>query len=138
TIGNTGTGTLLIGAGGVVSSGSGFIGRQVGGVGNVSVSGAGAQWTAGPGLNVGNFGTGTLNIANGGHVTSTTNTYLGVAAGSSGTLTISGVGSQLNTAGFMRVGQTGQGTLQITGGAVVTNGLGYVGYDTTGVGVATV
>ncbi len=138
TIGNTGTGTLLIGAGGVVSSGSGFIGRQLGGVGNVSVSGAGAQWTAGPGLNVGNFGTGTLNIANGGHVTSTTNTYLGVAAGSSGTLTISGVGSQLNTAGFMRVGQTGQGTLQITGGAVVTNGLAYVGYDTTGVGVATV
>jgi T5SS/PEP-CTERM-associated repeat protein len=109
TIGNTGTGTLQIGVGGVVSSGSGFIGRQTSGIGNVTVSGTGAQWTVGPGLNIGNFGAGTLGIANGGHVTSTTNTYLGVAAGSSGTLTMSGAGSQLNTAGFMRVGQTGHG-----------------------------
>jgi outer membrane autotransporter protein len=138
TIGNTGTGTLQIGVGGVVSSGSGFIGRQTSGIGNVTVSGTGAQWTVGPGLNIGNFGAGTLGIANGGHVTSTTNTYLGVAAGSSGTLTMSGAGSQLNTAGFMRVGQTGHGTLQVTDGAVVTNGLGYVGYDTAGVGVVTI
>ncbi|WKK20035.1 autotransporter outer membrane beta-barrel domain-containing protein [Achromobacter insolitus] len=138
TIGNTSTGTLQIGAGGVVSSGSGFVGRQVGSTGNVTVNGIGAQWTAGPGLNIGNFGTGTLGISNGGHVTSTTNTYLGVAAGSSGTLTISGAGSQLNTTGFMRVGQTGTGTVQITNGAVVTNGLGYIGYDTTGVGTVTI
>ena len=137
-VGNTSSGTLNINAGGSVSSGSGFIGRQAGSTGTVTVSGAGAQWTTGPGLNIGNIGTGTLDISNGGRVTSTTNTYLGVAAGSSGTLRISGTGSQLNTTGFMRVGQTGHGAMQITDGAVVTNGLGYVGYDTTGIGVATV
>ena len=137
-VGNLSTGTLQIGPGGVVSSGSGFIGRQTTGIGTVTVTGAGAQWTSGPGLSVGNFGNGTLGITNGGHVTSTTNSYIAVGAGSIGAATVSGVGSQWNTTGFLRVGNTGNGTLGITDGAVVSNGLGYVGYDTAAVGLVTV
>lgn len=137
-VGNTSTGTLQIGPGGIVSSGSGFIGRQATGTGTVTVSGAGAQWTSGPGLSVGNFGNGTLNITNGGRVTSTTNSYIAVAAGSTGAATVSGAGSQWNTTSDLRVGNTGNGTLQITGGAVVSNTLGYVGFDPAGIGTVTV
>jgi len=137
-VGNTSTGTLQIGATGVVSNGSGFVGRQVGSTGHVTVSGAGAQWTNSTGLSVGFSGTGTLGISNGGVVRSTTNTYVGVAAGGTGTVTVSGLGSQLNSAGFMRVGQTGNGTLQISDSAVVGNGLAYVGYDSGSVGRVTV
>ncbi|WP_175174563.1 autotransporter outer membrane beta-barrel domain-containing protein [Achromobacter pestifer] len=138
TVGNTSTGTLQIGAGGVVSNGSGFVGRQASGTGNVTVNGAAAQWTNSAGLSVGFSGKGTLGIANGGHVTSLTNTYLGVAANSTGTVTVSGIGSQLNSTGFMRVGQTGSGTLQISDQAIVSNSLAQIGYDATGVGVVTV
>ncbi|MFD4837386.1 beta strand repeat-containing protein, partial [Achromobacter sp. NPDC058515] len=138
TVGNTSTGTLQIGAGGAVSDGSGFIGRQAGSTGSVTVSGIGAQWTNSSGLSVGFSGTGTLGISNGGHVTSTTNTYVGVGASGTGTVTVSGPGSQLNSTGFLRVGQTGNGTLQISDRAVVTNGLAYVGYDPAGVGAVTV
>ncbi len=138
TVGNTSTGTLQIGATGVVSNGSGFIGRQVGSTGHVTVSGAGAQWTNSAGLSVGFSGTGTLGVSNGGVVRSTTNTYVGVAAGGTGTVTVSGLGSQLNSTGFMRVGQTGNGTLHISDGAVVSNAAAIVGYDPGSVGVVTV
>ena len=138
TVGNTSTGTLQIGATGVVSNGSGFVGRQVGSTGHVTVSGAGAQWTNSSGLSVGFSGTGTLGISNGGVVRSTTNTYVGVAAGGTGTVTVSGLGSQLNSTGFMRVGQTGNGTLQISDSAIVSNGLAYVGYDSGSVGLVTI
>ncbi|MBC9904980.1 autotransporter-associated beta strand repeat-containing protein [Achromobacter xylosoxidans] len=138
TVGNTSTGTLQIGATGVVSNGSGFIGRQVGSTGHVTVSGTGAQWTNSAGLSVGFSGTGTLGVSNGGVVRSTTNTYVGVAAGGTGTVTVSGLGSQLNTTGFMRVGQTGNGTLQISDSAVVSNAAAVVGYDPGSVGVVTV
>ncbi|WP_424239031.1 autotransporter-associated beta strand repeat-containing protein [Achromobacter sp.] len=138
TVGNTSTGTLQIGATGVVSNGSGFVGRQVGSTGHVTVSGTGAQWTNSSGLSVGFSGTGTLGISNGGVVRSTTNTYVGVAAGGTGTVTVSGLGSQLNSTGFMRVGQTGNGTLQISDSAVVTNGQAFVGYDSGSVGLVTI
>ncbi|QVQ26822.1 autotransporter outer membrane beta-barrel domain-containing protein [Achromobacter deleyi] len=137
-VGNISSGTLQIGAGGFVSSGSGFIGRQTSGIGTVTVSGAGAQWIAGPGLSVGLAGKGTLNITNGGHVSSTTNTYIGAALGSTGAVTLDGLGSQLSSVEFLRVGQTGSGTLDITGGAVASNGFGYVGYETAGSGIVTV
>ncbi|WP_158598571.1 autotransporter-associated beta strand repeat-containing protein [Achromobacter sp. K91] len=138
TVGNTSTGTLQIGATGVVSNGSGFIGRQVGSTGHVTVSGAGAQWTNSAGLSVGFSGTGTLGVSNGGVVRSTTNTYVGVAAGGTGTVTVNGLGSQLNSTGFMRVGQTGNGTLHISDSAVVSNAAAIVGYDPGSVGVVTV
>lgn len=141
-VGDTSTGQLTI-TSGVVSNGSGFIGRQTTGIGTAIVTGPGAQWTSGPGLSVGNFGKGTLNITNGGHVTSTTNSYIGVALGSTGAATVSGAGSRWDTTGtgangILRVGTTGTGTLDITNGGVVTDLLGYVGYDTTGVGTVTV
>lgn len=133
-VGNTSTGTLNINAGGIVSSSSSFIGRQTTGIGTVTVNGIGAQWSADLGLSVGNFGRGTLSITNGGHVTSITNSYIGVALNSTGTATVSGTGSQWNTNGFLRVGQTGNGTLTISNGGIVSNVLGYVGYDSAGVG----
>ena len=138
-VGNTSTGTLQIGAGGTVTSGSGFIGRQLTGIGTVTVSGAGAQWTSGPGLSVGNFGNGTLNIANGGHVSSTTNSYIAVGVGSIGAATVSGPGSRWDTpAGFLRVGNSGTGTLDITNGGIVASSQGFVGYDRTATGTVTV
>ena len=122
-----------------MTSGSGFIGRQLTGIGTVTVSGAGAQWTSGPGLSVGNFGNGTLNIANGGHVSSTTNSYIAVGVGSIGAATVSGPGSRWDTpAGFLRVGNSGTGTLDISNGGIVASSQGFVGYDGTATGTVTV
>lgn len=103
------------------------------------MSGAGAQWTSGPGLSVGNFGKGTLSITNGGHVSSTTNSYIAVGVGSTGAATVSGVGSRWDTpTGFLRVGQSGNGTLNIADGGVVSSLQGFVGYDGTATGTVTV
>ena len=137
-VGNTSTGTLQIGAGGIVSNGSGFVGRQTTGIGAVTVSGAGAQWINGPGLSVGQAGKGTLGITNGGFVSSATNSYIGVAAGSTGTITVDGLGSRLSSVEALNVGLTGNGTLNIASGGIVSNGFGYVGYETAGIGSVTV
>ncbi|MBM7060771.1 autotransporter outer membrane beta-barrel domain-containing protein [Pseudomonas sp. UL073] len=138
TVGDTSSGTLIITSGGSVSSGSGFIGRRISGTGMVTVSGAGSEFTSGPGLSVGFDGNGTLAILDGGHVTSTTNSYIGVSLNSIGLATVSGVDSQWNTNGLLRVGQTGNGTLEITDGGVVSNTQGYVGYETAGTGTVSV
>ncbi|MDU0338827.1 beta strand repeat-containing protein [Bosea rubneri] len=138
TVGNLSTGTLHIGAGGIVSNGSGFIGRQTTGIGTATVSGTGAQWNNSAGISVGFSGSGALSITNGGHVSSTTNSYVGVALNSTGSVTVSGAGSQWTTTGFLRVGQTGAGTLNIADSGRVSTGQGFIGYDSTGSGIVNV
>ena len=85
----------------------------------VSLSGSGTGSGAGhyP-LLVGNSGTGTLNIAAGSSLSMTADAALGYAAGSSGTINVSGAGASL-TAGGLQVGESGTGALNITNGASV-------------------
>lgn len=120
-IGGAGNGTLEVVAGARVdTTTSGTIGANSGGVGFVSVSGNGSQWTA-PTLNLGYQGSGRLDIADGGVVTANQTIGLGVKAGGVGTLNLLAggmlrTGNLYGTPGSSQL-NLGGGTLQILGGS---------------------
>ena len=60
TVGANGTGMLVIQNGGTLTDIGGFIGNLPGGIGTVTVSGAGSRWTNVGTLVVGGLGAGTL------------------------------------------------------------------------------
>jgi T5SS/PEP-CTERM-associated repeat protein len=120
-IGQAGSGTLLVEAGGSFLAGStnsalstGFIVGETSGTGQVTVSGTGALLSATGGVRVGDGGTGNLTIAAGGTVIADT-----VAIGSDGaggTLTLSpatSAAATLEVSGTLTIG---------TGGRVVGSG----------------
>ncbi|WP_127520040.1 autotransporter domain-containing protein [Mesorhizobium sp. Z1-4] len=109
-----------------------------------SVNGAGGGTLANPLdvgagiLTVGDTGTGTLNILNGGTVTNAAQGYLGVNAGSSGTVTVDGA-STLSVSNNVRVGGSGTGSMLISGGGTVNTGAsGYVAFGAGSGGEVTV
>ena len=117
-----GVGTLNVCGGGLVSDSIGYIGVLGGSVGYVNVSGTGSQWNT-SGFNqlyIGDYGQGTLSLSNGG-VVSSYGALLGFQSGSSGTVTVAGVGSQWNNAASMYLGTLGQGTLTVQSGGAVNN-----------------
>ncbi|MEJ2001574.1 MAG: autotransporter domain-containing protein [Maritimibacter sp.] len=88
-VGDTGTGSLAIFAGGTVSNGFGHIGYNSVSSGTVTVDGAGSQWTLTGDLIVGDAGSGSLTLSDGGTVTvGGGSAYLGLYSGSTGTLSI--------------------------------------------------
>jgi len=117
-VGFTGTGTLAISDGGVVSitgfGSSGIIGRFSGSSGAVTVNGSGSQLNSSGDLVVGLEGAGTLEISNAG-VVSDTGGHIGNSFGP-GAVTVTGQGSQWNNAGVLKVDT---GTVEITDGGVV-------------------
>jgi fibronectin-binding autotransporter adhesin len=116
-IGDSGTGTLNINNGGIVSDTYGFIGDGLGSNGTVTVNGVGSTWDNSLSLYVGTSGTGTLNIENGGAVSSVDGFIAGV---SMGTVTITGSGSIWNTSGNLTINNNG--TLNINNGGAVSVG----------------
>lgn len=118
TVASSGTGTLLIANGGVVSNVKGDIAYDVGSNGTVIVTGANSFWTNSASLDVGKYGTGTLNVENGGTVT---NTYglIATVTGSTGTATVTGTNSNWFNSGILSVGFGGSGTLNIDDGGAV-------------------
>ncbi|MEI7862907.1 MAG: PEP-CTERM sorting domain-containing protein, partial [Planctomycetota bacterium] len=99
-VGSSGTGGLSI-SGGNVSDAYGVVGQNAGSRGVVNVSGG--SWTTGTSLFVGQSGQGTLNLVDSGTVAvgeGSGKIFLGLAAGSQGTLNI-GTGG---TAGTLAVG----------------------------------
>ena len=65
-VGQNGTGTLTIQKGGTLADSFGTVGDLPGGLGTVTVTGAGANWSNAGGIVVGGLGTGTLTIQDGG------------------------------------------------------------------------
>jgi T5SS/PEP-CTERM-associated repeat protein/autotransporter-associated beta strand protein len=122
-VGGQGTGTLTIQNGGTVNSGGGSVGLSVGSTGTVTVTGPGSSWINGlsGGLNIGSFGTGTLTILNGGNVINITNfaANIGNAAGSQGTVTVTGPGSTWSNSSGVNIGNLGTGTLTIADSGIV-------------------
>lgn len=98
----------------------------------VTVTGAGSQWNTNGLLEIGyrndrGGATATLNIEDGGLVTST-NAALGVQAGVSGFVTVTGTGSRWENSGDLTVGIDDAGTLTIeTGGVVAIGGTTAIG-----------
>ncbi len=118
-VGRWGNGTLNVTNGGMVS-GAGYIGERAGSTGVVTVDGAGSTWTTNDGfLNVGQGGSGTLNITNGGRVSDTRYGYIGDDVGSTGEVTVDGVGSMWTINERLRVGLRGNGRLNIINGGSV-------------------
>ncbi|MEQ1904132.1 MAG: PEP-CTERM sorting domain-containing protein [Pirellulaceae bacterium] len=118
----------------VVSSVNGIVGDN--GSGQATVSGIGAQWNNSGSLFVGDSTTvgtiGTLDVLDGGVVTST-NTRIGDFISSTGFVTVSGSGSQLQSSGALYLGfQGGNGTMNVESGGLVTNTDGFIGYDPFG------
>jgi T5SS/PEP-CTERM-associated repeat protein/autotransporter-associated beta strand protein len=122
TAGLNGAGTLLIQGGGAVSNSDGTIGQNVGSIGKVTVDGAGSTWTVSNFLTIGNRGNGTLSIQNGGKANTNSDIPVGSAVGSTGTVTVNGVGSTWTNSGGLDIGYFGTGTLLIQSGAAVSMG----------------
>ena len=91
-------------------------------------------WNLESGLQVGVNGIGALDIENGSKV-SNIFAHLGYHSGSSGTVTVTGAGSEWNNSGDMLVGRSGIGVLNIENTSVVNvSNVTWVGKNTTGTG----
>jgi T5SS/PEP-CTERM-associated repeat protein/autotransporter-associated beta strand protein len=121
-VGPNGTGTLTIQTGGTLNTSSGTVGNLPGGLGTVTVTGAGSNWSNAAGVVVGGQGTGTLTIQDGGTVTGGGGS-VGQSAGSTGTVTVTGPGSSWSNglSGGLNIGSFGTGSLTIANGGRVIN-----------------
>ncbi|WP_170181705.1 autotransporter outer membrane beta-barrel domain-containing protein [Phreatobacter stygius] len=121
-VGNYGTGHLGISNGGDVQAGTYFVvGWQAGGVGSLTVDGAGSSLNVmAPITNsvVGWGGSGSVLISNGGTV-SALGGVLGRLASGSGTLRVTGANSLWNDTLYLLVGYGGGGTLTVDNGGMV-------------------
>ena len=117
-----GTGMLAIQNGGTVTDFGGFVGNLPGSQGTATVS-AGSTWTNASNVVVGGMGMGTLTIQDGGTVNSGGGGSIGLSAGSTGDVTVTGPGSTWNNSpgGGLNVGAFGTGTLTIANGGTVIN-----------------
>ena len=117
-----GTGMLAIQNGGTVTDFGGFVGNLPGSQGTATVS-AGSTWTNASNVVVGGMGMGTLTIQDGGTVNSGGGGSIGLSAGSTGAVTVTGPGSAWNNSpgGGLNVGAFGTGTLTIANGGTVIN-----------------
>lgn len=129
-VGGSGTGSLTIENGGVVTSSngsnSGNIGTQAGSKGTVTVTGTGSVWTNSSLLNIGTYGEGNLTIAGGGSV-SDSRANIALGTGSSGAVTVSGGGSSWVNSGNLNIGYYGHAALTIEEGGAVSNGEARIG-----------
>ena len=127
---------LTIQTGGTLTNFGGFVGNLPGSQGTVTVSGAGSSWTNIGNVVVGGLGTGTLTIQDGGTVNSGGGGSVGLAAGSNGTVTVTGPGSIWNngTGGGLNIGSFGTGTLTIANGGMVINSTAFTANIGNGAG----
>jgi len=135
-VGESGVGILAVQNGGILTDFGGFVGVLPGSQGTVTVSGAGSTWTNTDTIQVGGLGTGTLTIENGGMVNSGGGGSIGLSAGSTGTVTVTGVGSiwRNSPGGGLNIGSFGTGTLTIANGGTVINGTGFAANIGNGAG----
>ena len=129
-IGRHGHGTVnLTGGSGSGVNVGGFnsitsLGRYADGVGEVTV-GNGSIWTNRDQLWVGENGIGTFTIKEGGDLVTSSNAgnsnIIGVFAGSSGHMLVTGAGSSWSSSNAIRVGNSGSGTLTVARGGTVEN-----------------
>lgn len=121
-VGDTGAGTLNIGAGGqVVNVQYSTVGNGAGAQGAVTVSGAGALWDGSGSLVVGRAGTGSLMVSGGGTVNSGI-ASMGSQSSGLGAVTVMGAGSSWTTTGALQIGASGSGALTISNGGAVSVG----------------
>ena len=141
-VGANGTGMLTIQAGGTLADSFGTVGNLPRGLGTVTVTDAGSNWSNAGSVVVGGQGTGTLTIQDGGTVNSGGGS-VGLSVGSNGMVTVTGPGSSWinGPSGGLNIGSFGTGTLTIANGGKViniTNFTANIGNGTGSQGMVTV
>ncbi|EHK68276.1 ESPR-type extended signal peptide-containing protein, partial [Achromobacter arsenitoxydans] len=120
-----GGGTVSVQNQGQLTSVDGYVGRNAGADGSVTVRGAGSAWTNSGFLRVGDMGgKGLLSIQNGG-VVSNTDSIVGSMDGSVGNVEVRGAGAVWNNLGSMTLGYglgVNAGTLTVADGGEVNVG----------------
>ena len=119
-VGDFGHGTLRVADGGRVSIGTGAnlftIGRNIGGIGIVEITGANSLLTAAV-TEVGDSGDGTLRILNGARAI-TGGGFIGDNSSARGEVLVDGVGSSWEVTGEISVADPGEGHLTISNGGL--------------------
>ncbi len=138
-IGSSGTGTLLISAGGAATAGNVIVGNA--GIGTATVTGLQSSLLASGGIDVGwSSSTGSLSVASGANV-ATKFLNLGSGQAAIGAVTISGAGSSVTVTSSLGVivGQSGSGSIVISdGGQLNSTGTAGLGINSGSTGTATV
>jgi T5SS/PEP-CTERM-associated repeat protein len=146
-VGDRGQGTLSVAGGGTVAANSMDVGFRDGGAGAASVSGAGSAVTIAGAVRIGVFDpatlptSGSLTIADGATVTaggSPIAVQIGRFASNSGTVLVTGAGSQLTATGSLSIGVAGTGRLTVSDGAQASAGSTVVGSAAGGDGTLVV
>ena len=123
-IGTGSQGTFVVNQAGVLTIGGNASVGAYGLPGNASVDGAGSQWKSAS-LTIGIGGQGSMNVTNAGTVSTG---YLDLGSGASGSLTVSGTGSQVSTTGDATIGLATQASTGVSaGGTVSIGGVTYLG-----------
>ncbi len=130
-LGNAGNGTLTVSTGGTVSSIGGVIGYGSNGIGEVTVTGAGATWANSSDLSIGRESKGTLTVSAGGTVSNATG-FVGFGPNATGEATVTGAGSTWTNRDDLSIGDEGKGTLTVSAGGKVSSSRGFIGYIATG------
>ncbi|MFS8124443.1 autotransporter domain-containing protein [Rhizobium sp. BR 250] len=135
--GTGGQGNLNILAGSTVGGNKAVLGQGLGTEGTALVSGAGSRWTVADGMVVGNAGIGTLTVTGGGKLVSQTTTIIAnLASASGGEVTLSRLGSSLESGGLI-VGNEGDARLTVEAAATATSGSAIIGRHSTSVATVT-
>jgi T5SS/PEP-CTERM-associated repeat protein len=117
-LGNGGSGSARVEAGGVVQTGNVRLGQlNGGGGGNVEVTGANSRWDSNGEFSIGRAGSGAMTVLDGGKVTSGI-LELGYNPTGAGALTVSGAGSSWSSTTTLRIDNAGTGTLTIADGGL--------------------
>lgn len=130
TVGVNGNGALRIEGGAMVSSPLGYVGNGASSAGAVTVTGAGSEWNGLTEMRIGYAGQGSVTVEAGGLVATSSGVYVGYSAGSSGVMTVRGLGSRWNNSGTLYLGRNGAAEMNVLDGARVTCTTGYIGYWT--------
>lgn len=142
TIGDGAFGSVTVTAGTpITSTGGATLGNLVDGIGVVSLTGFGSNWTlnnAGSDLAIGDEGVGSISVANQALLTVPDDVILGGQPNSSGRLTVNGLGSVVEFGDDSFVGQSGSGIVEIQAGGRVQSDVLIVGVTETGRGLVTV
>jgi T5SS/PEP-CTERM-associated repeat protein len=153
-VSDSGSGSLAISSGGSVSSGYTQIGHASASNGMVTVDGANSSLTATHDIYVGDSGIGMLAVTNSGQVSATGDIYVGDSGtgtltvssggslsngylfiggvianngGSSGSVTVDGIGSNWTDQSDLYIANSGSGSLTVSNGATLINGYNNIG-----------
>ena len=140
-VANSGSGNLSVSDGAFIESDQAIVGRNAGGAGSVTLSGAGTQWNGYGATTIGSSGKGTVLVQSGAHAISGS-LSIGENTSSTGNeATVTGSGSLWNVyndislGGNVNTGGTGgEGTLSVLNGATMTASNAYIGNVSSGEG----